>query len=166
MKKKRKNKIPYYWEKKKSRTERRRLLRRRAVAINKLREVGVRKILDWEVGSTPNTSLFNAFKEHFGERIDDYIKRIDQENVDGGAEVYIIGSLHFGFVKIGYSKDVRKRLKQIQTGCPFELDIIARFPGTVAIEKSLHDKYDEYRLRGEWFKYEGKLKEAIENQIK
>jgi hypothetical protein len=58
-------------------------------------------------------------------------------------------------VKIGIAIDVDSRLKGLQTGCPFEL--LLRYKIKVPkgmernLEKSLHEKFDRYRVQGEWF---------------
>ena len=65
--------------------------------------------------------------------------------------------------KIGFSNNVFKRITAIQTGCPFKLEIFCIVEGSVQTEKKLHKKYDHLRLNGEWFKYEGLLKNSIEN---
>jgi hypothetical protein len=57
-------------------------------------------------------------------------------------------------VKIGYSKDPVKRLQQLQTGCPTELDLEQVFFTTTAFasEQYLHQELNDHHVRGEWFK--------------
>lgn len=66
--------------------------------------------------------------------------------------VYVItgGRRH---VKIGHSKDVTKRLKGIQTGCPFTVRIAGQWKTTRAqeIERRSHSMLAKYRWAGEWF---------------
>lgn len=66
--------------------------------------------------------------------------------------VYVIagGRRH---VKIGHSIDVRKRLKGLQTGCPFTLRIANQWATTRAqeIERRAHSILAKYRWAGEWF---------------
>jgi hypothetical protein len=58
-------------------------------------------------------------------------------------------------VKIGIAVDVDLRLKGLQTGCPFEL--LLRYKIKVPkgmernLEKSLHEKFERFRVQGEWF---------------
>lgn len=49
-----------------------------------------------------------------------------------------VGDRHY--VKIGYckNKDVSERVKQLQTGCPFEIKVVLVIEGTLRQEKSLH----------------------------
>jgi hypothetical protein len=73
----------------------------------------------------------------------------------GCSFVYAIGDGH-GRVKIGTADDVRKRIKQLQTGNPNRLYLIAylrlrrRFDAD-QIERAAHDENDRDRICGEWF---------------
>lgn len=57
-----------------------------------------------------------------------------------------------GPVKIGWALDPKKRLAELQTGCPSELRLIGTWPGDRELEKSAHQHFAEHRLRGEWFR--------------
>lgn len=65
------------------------------------------------------------------------------------------------FVKIGYSRDPNKRLKKLQTGNPVKMKIIATLPGAYKTEDGLHEAYRKLKVRGEWFKYKGNLKDGV-----
>ena len=56
-------------------------------------------------------------------------------------------------IKIGISKDVRRRLNQLQTGSPYELKLMSWLEADDdrALEKELHEKYSKYRTHREWF---------------
>ena len=69
-------------------------------------------------------------------------------------DLYIIQSDVTGMIKIGRSKDPQKRLKQLQTGNPNKLKLIAYFEGEGWREKLLHEHLSSHRLEGEWFSYE------------
>lgn len=83
----------------------------------------------------------------------------DKEN----AYVYVIGNKEMNICKIGFTNNIFKRIIAIQTGCPFKLEIFCVVEGSVQTEKKLHEKYKDLRMNGEWFRYEGKLKESVEN---
>ncbi len=53
-------------------------------------------------------------------------------------------------MKIGFSKDLLKRIKKIQSNSPEKLNLIAYVKGN--FEKELHDQFDEYKIHGEWYK--------------
>ena len=68
-------------------------------------------------------------------------------------DLYIIQSDVTGMIKIGRSKDPQKRLKQLQTGNPNRLKLIASFKEKGKEEKYLHEVLNNYKLKGEWFSY-------------
>lgn len=77
-----------------------------------------------------------------------------------------LGNVYFieggGFLKIGFAGDVRSRLRELQTSCPHTLAILHSHPGTKFTERQLHQKFSALRSSGEWFRYEGALKEYVE----
>ena len=67
-----------------------------------------------------------------------------------------------GPVKIGYTgRRVSQRLAEGQTFAPEELTVLVEAPGTPADEAKLHRLFAPLRLRGEWFRYEGELRELV-----
>lgn len=67
--------------------------------------------------------------------------------------VYVLNTKGFEFVKIGYAKNLKQRMSNIQNGCPYELNlfICAHAPNFKEVEKYLHRYYSEFKARGEWF---------------
>ena len=74
--------------------------------------------------------------------------------------LYILYISELNVCKIGISENVEKRIKQLQTGCPFRIDVVKKYesPISARIEKILHRQYrsrkvdeNEYNLMGEWF---------------
>lgn len=62
------------------------------------------------------------------------------------------------FVKIGKtSGSPEGRLAELQTGCPYELKLLAYVPGGIKRERQLHREFRELHVRGEWFKFEREL---------
>ena len=82
--------------------------------------------------------------------------------------LYIIQSDVTGMIKIGRSKDPQKRLKQLQTGKPKKLKLIAEFRGQGWKEKILHEELRKFRLEGEWFSYDcvGSIPGSLYEKIK
>jgi hypothetical protein len=68
-------------------------------------------------------------------------------------KIYIIGTNERQ--KIGYSGDVNKRLKTLQTGNPETLTIhhTIEVPNERArlVENKIHKEYNHLRIKGEWF---------------
>lgn len=66
------------------------------------------------------------------------------------------------FVKIGKSTgSPAARIKDLQTGCPYRISLLAHVVGGISEEFSLHKRFAAYRAHGEWFRHEGELKEHI-----
>jgi hypothetical protein len=67
--------------------------------------------------------------------------------------VYFIEAIGTNRVKIGHAEDPEKRLAELQTASPFDLQLLFSFPGDEALEAQYHAKYAHLRVRpnGEWF---------------
>lgn len=79
-----------------------------------------------------------------------------------GRCVYIIGNVHAGYCKIGFTTALDKRLPAIQTGCPFPLSVLAVFDGRgMEYERALHKRAEKQRTYGEWFRIEGALRDYL-----
>jgi hypothetical protein len=74
--------------------------------------------------------------------------------------IYFIGN-GLGQVKIGYSRQPLKRLTDLQTASPTELELLAIMPGDTTTEKEYHEKYKSFKLNGEWFRLEGQIEIEI-----
>jgi len=67
--------------------------------------------------------------------------------------IYFIGSLESGTVKIGKSNNPEKRLVELQTANPHKLVLYGVIDDvTSELESRLHRILDPFRLEGEWFK--------------
>jgi hypothetical protein len=69
--------------------------------------------------------------------------------------VYLVKAKATNYYKIGASKEVYRRLKSLQVGTPLELIICDRIftMDCKKLEKALHEYYDAYSIRGEWFNF-------------
>ena len=76
-----------------------------------------------------------------------------------GQHLYIIQSRVTGAVKIGRSDDPDRRLRQLQTGCPYALKIILVMRDGGVLEGMVHRNMHRHRTRhtvgGEWFAESG-----------
>lgn len=77
-----------------------------------------------------------------------------------GKDLYILQMDVTGDIKVGRSKHVHKRIKELQTGCPHRLRLILHVPDEGHRERGLHMTMIQRSLRrnGEWFE-EGALAE-------
>lgn len=65
--------------------------------------------------------------------------------------VYFIQAGHDGPIKIGIADDPEQRVRELQTGNPFRLEIRRVVPGGVGGEQALHALFAHVQLEGEWF---------------
>ncbi len=66
--------------------------------------------------------------------------------------IYFIKSSNNHEIKTGFtSGDVTKRMSTLQTSHPYKLELLATIPGDTKFENELHRKFQQHRLRGEWF---------------
>lgn len=73
-------------------------------------------------------------------------------------KVYFVLCVEANAVKIGFTHGlVEKRLSSIQTGCPYELKLVAAIKGTRLLESQFHKRYANLNIGFEWFRFEGKL---------
>jgi hypothetical protein len=74
-------------------------------------------------------------------------------NKDSSGFIYLAQAATTQWFKIGMSKTPYKRLSSLQTGSPLEVTLIHRIftLDMPALEKALHEYYNAYWLRGEWF---------------
>lgn len=68
-------------------------------------------------------------------------------------QVYFIGSPSQpgSPIKIGFTTDLKKRLKSLQTGSPNKLEVLAAIEAGGSQERAYHDQFAAHRLHGEWF---------------
>lgn len=93
--------------------------------------------------------------------VDEYIEKRDDNNDKNTGFVYFVQS--GDSVKIGYAKDVNKRIKSLQTGNQEKLLLIGYIVGDLKKESEIHGMFDDYRLTGEWFKYSDEIREYIDS---
>lgn len=74
----------------------------------------------------------------------------------GASAVYFVQQGDGGPIKVGTTNDLQRRLAQLQTASSSDLVLIAVAPGGIELEASVHARCAEFRLRGEWFRAEGR----------
>ena len=60
-------------------------------------------------------------------------------------------------VKIGYTRNVEKRMAHFRNCNPAELKLLALISGAVQVERDLHVRFSAQKIHGEWFRNEGAL---------
>jgi hypothetical protein len=77
-----------------------------------------------------------------------------------GKSVYIIKNNTTGFVKIGVTNDLKRRLNLLSTSCGCEMTLIYYTPpinNFSKIELNMHEDFSGYRGIGEWFDVDEKM---------
>jgi len=73
-------------------------------------------------------------------------------------DLYLIQMAVTGDFKVGRSNNVKRRIRELQTGCPHPLRILLVAKGLGHQERMVHRELRTYRCRvmkGEWFREEG-----------
>jgi len=77
--------------------------------------------------------------------------------------IYFIGNREIKKVKIGYAKNIIRRLKSISAHSPVEVEILGFMKGDVNGEHAIHRHFKEFRLHKEWFELSSPIEKFIEN---
>lgn len=78
-----------------------------------------------------------------------YIKYDIHAGVDGF--VYFAAAVEVRRVKVGWSREPRKRVAALNAESPVPLRLLHTLPGRVSHEKLWHELLDPWHVRGEWF---------------
>lgn len=147
----------------------------RRFVINALKKQGVYQIENKYISWYKNKIIFELYLNRFGTNYQtDYLRSEEAKRKtqikykelinkeDNRGFVYVFANFFSGVCKIGFTKNPLNRLKQVQTGCPYKLEIVLVINGSVKVEKALHRKYKKFKTNGEWFLFRGELKESIQ----
>lgn len=80
--------------------------------------------------------------------------------------IYFIQVGRTGPIKIGFSKNIKKRLQTLQTANPYTLYVIGYMPGDKKVEKAIHRKFSYINIFREWFFYDANLMQYIKQNTK
>jgi hypothetical protein len=77
--------------------------------------------------------------------------------------IYAIRAVGTEYIKFGVAIDVKERLRVLQTGCPFPLELVATCEGDQKTETWIHWRLFQARAHhmGEWFKDGEEAKRVI-----
>lgn len=76
--------------------------------------------------------------------------RKTESNLESGT-VYFVQAASGGPIKIGFARDMEKRLQSLQTAHPEPLEVLLSLQGTLADEQAFHRQFRGLWVRGEWF---------------
>lgn len=86
-----------------------------------------------------------------GRRRQATLRKLVKDDFEEERDIYIVGLRGTDMYKIGISNDVRRRVKDIQSTSPFEVELINTTPGGKGLEYSLQSILEPFWVRGEWF---------------
>lgn len=67
------------------------------------------------------------------------------------------------YIKIGYTKNIKTRLSDLQVSSPVKLNVLGLMDGTFEDEAEMHKKFRHLSVNGEWFRYTDELVEFIDS---
>lgn len=71
-----------------------------------------------------------------------------------------------GFVKIGTTRNIKRRLGEIAINCPESPELLWVEPGSFGRESELHARFSKSRKAGEWFHFSSDIEAYIDGQPK
>lgn len=91
----------------------------------------------------------------------------DPEETASASNGAIVYFLRAGpFIKIGKATGKADyRVSQLQTGCPYPIEVIGTVAGSYGLETELHQRFRHLRSYGEWFHVADDLEAAISDMI-
>lgn len=86
----------------------------------------------------------------------------------GNSGVYCVRCAGSLFVKIGKTSDVSRRLKELQTGCPYRLilDFFITCAKPRIVEEQLHQRLSFARTQFEWFEVHGREYDQLRSDVR
>lgn len=78
--------------------------------------------------------------------------------------VYVVRS--GDFIKVGVTDDLKRRFRGLQATNPFDLELVASFPGDLDLERYIHRYFVADRHRFEWFRIQGAVADWLEGGCK
>jgi hypothetical protein len=79
--------------------------------------------------------------------------------------VYVVRTCP-GFVKVGQSENITKRLRDLQQCTPYPVQFLGLLSTDQRAEAHYHELFHPWLERGEWFRFEGVVEEVIRRQVR
>lgn len=109
----------------------------------------VNKSIEFAINNDVKSANDKCIQDHI-DSVSNQPKRKVKRNRSKTTKVYLMVDHNTGLHKIGRSKSPLKRERTLQSEKP-TIELIAHWESTTKKEKELHKKYNEKRVRGEWF---------------
>lgn len=79
--------------------------------------------------------------------------------------VYFIHATPTPYIKIGFTDDIDKRTRNLQSENPHELKLIGICEGDRRVERHYHSVFQKFHVRGDWFHLGPELKNFLETRF-
>lgn len=76
--------------------------------------------------------------------------------------IYFVHAVDVGLIKIGFTRDLNTRLRDLRVTSPAALTLVAYELGAPDRERELHRAFAGDRVRGEWFRLTDRIRAEIE----
>ena len=102
------------------------------------------------------------------ERREEHRLRVSRERNTLVGKVYFAEAMGTDRIKIGWTRDVTRRLESLRCGCPVRLVLLGTMAGTLAEEYRLHRLFRALRSDGgsEWFHATAELRAFIAEHVR
>ena len=98
--------------------------------------------------------------------MDDVHKELHRQSIESGkrkqkakkmTNIYLAQNTETKNLKIGYSKNPKNRIQQLNLSSDVKIELLYYFEDYVTKERELHDKYGFLNLNSEWFEYDQQI---------
>ena len=79
--------------------------------------------------------------------------------------VYFIQNTTTRSIKIGWTDNLPRRLKALQTSCEHELILLCSVSGGRELERSVHRRLASHHIRGEWFRNAPEVVQVVSEMV-
>jgi hypothetical protein len=104
-----------------------------------------------ELAELPRKDAMAILHEQMPAQIQEIWRAVNEQHTDEAVWIYVIQVGFDGAAKIGRTKSVAKRLKELQHAHVEGLRVLGAWRGMPSEEQELHREFADLRLRGEWF---------------
>lgn len=115
------------------------------------------------IGSYPAVECLRVYERAVGEKFAGSYSRVEKAMIMRAmyrtCQTYFVVSADANMLKIGQTKNLKKRLAALQGASPVPLEVRANVPFTERLEGALHEALAKHRHHGEWFVYSDELVE-------
>jgi len=111
----------------------------------------------------PGTVAFMAaYRAAFNGDIKDRTLKLKRRRpLKSDHQTYVYFMLVRNRVKIGFSKNPKRRAEDLQTALPDKISVVLKMKGGRELEREMHARFKDLRLGREWFAYHGALADFI-----